>query len=108
VLSAGYLARLNLVGLPAAAVATVRESVFGGVAVAQKIHSPVLLVSVQRAFVHGMDMALLVSAGIALAGVVLTVLFLPQTNATKEPLESGMEAEGEGVANRPATTGEAA
>jgi len=28
-----------------------------------------------------MDMALLVSAGIAVAGVVLTVAFLPQTNA---------------------------
>ena len=36
VLSAGYLARLDLVGLPAAAVAAVRQSVFGGVAVAQQ------------------------------------------------------------------------
>ena len=68
VLSAGYLARLDLSGLPSAAAAVVRQSVFGGVAVAQKLHSPALLASVQTAFVHGMDMALLVSAGIALVG----------------------------------------
>ena len=74
VLSAGYLARLDLAGLPAAAAAAARQSVFGGVAVAQKLHSPALLTSVQTAFVHGMDLALLVSAGIALAGVVLTCL----------------------------------
>ena len=40
VLSAGYLARLKLVGLPATAVAAIRQSVFGGVAVAHQIHSP--------------------------------------------------------------------
>jgi EmrB/QacA subfamily drug resistance transporter len=108
VLSAGYLARLDLVRLPAAAVAAVRQSVFGGVVVAQKLHSPTLLVSVQRAFVHGMDLALLVSAGIALAGVVLTLLFLPQRNVAKKPLTPGMDTEGQGVDNRPVTTGRAA
>jgi EmrB/QacA subfamily drug resistance transporter len=81
VLSAGYLAGLHLSGLPVAAAAAVRQSIFGGVAVAQKIHSPSLLTTVHTAFMHGMDMALLVSAGIAVAGVVLTVAFLPQTNA---------------------------
>jgi len=108
VLSAGYLARLDLVGLPAAAAATVRQSVFGGVAVAGKLHSPALLTSVQRAFVHGMDMALVVSAGVAAAGVVLTVVFLPQTNAAKKPLTPGMDTEGEGVGDQPVTTGRAA
>ena len=85
VLSAGYLARLDLVGLPSAAAAAVRQSVFGGVAVAHQLHSPALLASVQRAFVHGMDLALLVSAGIALAGTVLTILFLPRSNVSEEP-----------------------
>jgi len=89
VLSAGYLARLDLVGLPTAAAAAARQSVFGGVAVAQKLHSPALLASVQRAFVHGMDLALLVSAGIAVAGVVLTVLFLPRSNASMERGQQG-------------------
>ncbi|MGO9965084.1 MAG: MFS transporter [Acidimicrobiales bacterium] len=101
VLSAGYLARLDLVGLPVASVAAVRQSVFGGVAVAGKLHSAALLASVQRAFVHGMDVALLVSAGIALAGVVLTVRFLPQTNA-RQQLAPRIDTEGEGVGDRPA------
>jgi MFS transporter, DHA2 family, multidrug resistance protein len=108
VLSVGYLARLDRVGLPAAAMAAARQSVFGGVAVAQKLHSPALLASVHRAFVHGMDLALLVSAGIALAGLVLTVLSLPQTNASKKPLTTGVDIEGQGVVNRPVTTGRAA
>jgi MFS transporter, DHA2 family, multidrug resistance protein len=62
-----------------------RQSVFGGVAVAHQIHSAALLTSVHTAFVHGMDMALIVSAGIALAGVVLTLLFLPRANAPTDP-----------------------
>jgi MFS transporter, DHA2 family, multidrug resistance protein len=51
VLSAGYLARLNLSGLPPAAAAA-RQSVFGGVAAAQKIHSASLHASAQGAFTH--------------------------------------------------------
>ena len=39
VLSAGYLGRLDLSGLSATAAAAARQSVFGGVAVAQKLHS---------------------------------------------------------------------
>jgi Na+/melibiose symporter-like transporter len=108
VLSAGYLARLNLSGLPAAAAAAVRQSVFGGVAVAGKLHSPALLTSVHRAFVHGMDKVLLVSSGIALAGVVLTVLFLPQTNLSKKPPLPEVNAGGEGVRSRSTTPGQAA
>ena len=107
VLSAGYLARLDLVGLPAAAVAAARQSVFGGVAVAEKIHSPELLVSVHAAFVYGMDVALLVSAGIALAGVALTVLFLPQTNANKS-MTPGRDTDSRAVGKRRLTTGRAA
>jgi EmrB/QacA subfamily drug resistance transporter len=81
VLSAGYLADLNLSFLPGPLAAAVRTSIFGGVAVAQRLHSASLLTSVRTAFVHGMDMALVVSAGIACAGVVLTVVFLPRSNA---------------------------
>jgi DHA2 family multidrug resistance protein-like MFS transporter len=106
VLSAGYLARLDLVGLPAAAVAAARQSVFGGVAVAREVHSPALLASVHRAFVHGMDMALLVSAGIALVGLVLTVLFLPRTNASNKPLEAASDSESDGAGIRPVTVGQ--
>jgi EmrB/QacA subfamily drug resistance transporter len=82
VLSAGYLARLHLTGLPTAAASGARQSIFGGAAVAQQLHSPSFLASVRAAFVHGMDLALLVSAGSAVVGVVLTILFLPKSNTS--------------------------
>jgi Na+/melibiose symporter-like transporter len=84
VLSAGYLARLHVTDLPAAAVAAIRQSVFGGVTVAQQLHSSTLLSSVRGAFVHGMDLALLVSAGFAVVGMVLTILFLPRSNTSNK------------------------
>jgi EmrB/QacA subfamily drug resistance transporter len=100
VLSGGYLARLGLSGLPAPAAAAVRQSVFGGVAVAQKIGSASLLTSVRAAFVHGMDMALVMSAGFALAGVVLTLLFLPPTNPPEAAVQAHAEKEPEVVTTR--------
>ena len=84
VLSAGYLAHLSLSGLPGPAADAARESVFGGVAVAEQLHLPLLLTSVRTAFVQGMDTALLVSAGIALVGAVLSLLYLPKTNASTD------------------------
>jgi DHA2 family multidrug resistance protein-like MFS transporter len=71
----------TLAKLPASAVAAVRDSVFAGMAVAQKLGSPELLATVQRAFVHGIDVMLLASGGIAAAGLVLTLIFLPQRSA---------------------------
>jgi DHA2 family multidrug resistance protein-like MFS transporter len=108
VLSAGYLARLHLSGLPPAAAATVRQSVFGGVAVASKIGSASLLASVRTAFVHGMDLALIVSAGIAMVGIVLTLVFLPASNAPQKTVQLGIGKDGEPAERRPAITGQAA
>jgi MFS family permease len=82
VVSAGYLNHLSLSGLAGPAASAVRQSVFRGVTVADQLHLPSLLTSVRAAFVQGMDTALIVSAGIGLAGVVLALLFLPQTNAS--------------------------
>ena len=59
------------------AASAVRASVYEGVAVARQLHSGPLLASVHAAFVHGMDVALLVSAAIAAAGILLTLAFLP-------------------------------
>ena len=84
VLSTLYLSHLALSGLAAPLAAAVRQSVFGGVAVAQQLGSAALLDSVRDAFVTGMDAALLASAGIALAGCVLTLLFLPRSNGLQE------------------------
>src|ERR671934_458591 len=72
-----YQSQLALGGLPPAAAAVVRQSVFAGVAVAQRIHSPALLGSVRESFVSGMDAALFASAGIAALAMVVAVVFMP-------------------------------
>jgi MFS family permease len=82
-LTAVYLGHLDLAGLSAPAADETRRSVFGGVAVAHQTHSQPLLDSVEAAFTHGLDEALVISAGIALAGAVLALLFLPRTNSAK-------------------------
>jgi MFS transporter, DHA2 family, multidrug resistance protein len=76
-LASAYVSRLHLAGLPPVGATAVRQSVFGGVAVARALHSPPLLTSVRAAFVHGADVALAVSAGFALACLLLSLLFLP-------------------------------
>jgi EmrB/QacA subfamily drug resistance transporter len=93
VLSSIYLSHLALSGIAAPAAAAVRQSVFGGVAVAQQLGSPALLHSVRSAFVDGMDVALAVSAGIAVAGLILTLVFLPRANALhdNQQVESDQE-----------------
>jgi hypothetical protein len=69
VLASAYVARLDLAALPAAAATAVRQSVFGGDAVAHTLRSSTLTQAVHLAFVHGMDASLSVSAGIAFAGI---------------------------------------
>jgi EmrB/QacA subfamily drug resistance transporter len=83
VLSSAYQAQLNLAGLPAALAQAAKASLFGGLAVAQRLRSASLLESVRAAFVHGMDVSLVVAAGIALAGLVLTLVFLPAVKMAK-------------------------
>jgi EmrB/QacA subfamily drug resistance transporter len=77
VLVSGYHADLNVAALPPALADAVRLSVFAGVRVAETVHSPSLLLSVRQAFVHGMDLALLVSAGIAAVAMLLALAFMP-------------------------------
>jgi MFS transporter, DHA2 family, multidrug resistance protein len=72
-----YQANLDLAGVPPSLAGVVKQSVFGGVAVAQKVHSAALLESVRGAFVQGMDAALLVSASIAAVATLLALIFLP-------------------------------
>jgi MFS transporter, DHA2 family, multidrug resistance protein len=83
VLSSVYQGSLHLVGLPPVAAKLVQESVFGGMAVAHQLGSVPLLESVRAAFAQGMDVALLVSAGIAAAGIVLALAFLPGSATSK-------------------------
>jgi EmrB/QacA subfamily drug resistance transporter len=83
VLSSVYLSKLQLTGLPTAVASVVRQSLFGGLEVAAKLHSPVLLRMVQSAFVNGMDVSLVVAGGMAIGGLVLTLLFLPSKTTPK-------------------------
>ncbi|MBB4912448.1 MFS transporter [Actinophytocola algeriensis] len=94
VLNAGYADNLTLTGLPAQAADAVRDSVFAGVAVADQLGSAALLTEVRTAFVDGLVQLAWVGAAVTVAGVVLTLLFLP-ARATRvaatapEPAESG-------------------
>jgi hypothetical protein len=92
VLSSAYQSQVNIVGLPSAIANVVKEGLFGGLAVALKLGSAPLLESVRTAFVHGMDVSLVVAAGIAAAGFVLTLAFLPGRVPSKaggiEPVEA--------------------
>jgi Na+/melibiose symporter-like transporter len=94
VLNAGYSGHLTLTGLPAQAADAVRDSVFAGVAVADQLGSAALLAEVRAAFVAGLDQLVWVAAAIAVAGAVVTLLFLP-ARATRvagtepEPAQSG-------------------
>jgi Na+/melibiose symporter-like transporter len=77
VLNSAYRDRLDLAGLPARVADAVKDNVAAGVAVAERLGSPVLLVMVRSAFVHGMDTMLAVSGAVTAAGAVLALALLP-------------------------------
>lgn len=81
VLNGGYHARLDLAGLPPRVAEVVRDSAAAGVAVAHQLGSAALLAAVRAAFVHGMDLLLWVSAGLAVVGMLLALAFLPERAA---------------------------
>jgi hypothetical protein len=71
----------------------VKDSVFGGLAMAGQLRSAALAESVRSAFVQGMDVALLVSAGITLVGLLLALASMPGRSAA---IEAGPEPERKG------------
>jgi DHA2 family multidrug resistance protein-like MFS transporter len=93
VLATAYVARLDLARLPAAAATAVRQSVFGGDTVARQLRSSSLTHSVHAAFVHGMDRSLTVSAGIAFAGVLLALIFVPRIKLPEHDDETAISKE---------------
>jgi len=88
VLVAVYQANLTLNGLPPAAAATTRQSVFAGVAVAATTHSAGLLANVRESFVRGMDSALVASAAVAGLAMLVALLFMPGRDAARAPAEA--------------------
>jgi EmrB/QacA subfamily drug resistance transporter len=78
-LSAGYLGRLRVHGLSHSAAGAARDSVTGADGVAARLHDPALLASAHGAFVHGMNLVMMVCGASALAAAVLGLLFLPDS-----------------------------
>ena len=87
VLNATYRGQFDLTGVPARIADAARDSVFAGVAAARQLGSVSLLHSVRAAFVDGMDLMLWVCAAIAVAGVVLALVFLPGRTAAATTTE---------------------
>ncbi|PXY26366.1 MFS transporter [Prauserella flavalba] len=87
VLNAGYTSAVDVTGLPPAAADAVRDSAAAGVQAARDL--PGLLGSVHEAFVTGMTATLWVSVAFAVAGVALTLRFLPRRPEDVVRAESG-------------------
>ncbi len=77
VLNATYQGRVAVDGLPASAAEAVRQSVFGGLVVAQQVGSSALAESVRTSFVAGMDDASRAAAIIAAVAAVVALAVLP-------------------------------
>jgi DHA2 family multidrug resistance protein-like MFS transporter len=77
VLNSAYRARLDLTGLPSQASDAIRDNVAAGALVARQLGSAELLAMVEGAFIHGMDVLLACSGGIAAGAAVLALAFLP-------------------------------
>jgi predicted MFS family arabinose efflux permease len=90
VLSSIYLSKLQLTGLPPAVASIVRQSLFGGLAVAARLHSTALLNMVRDAFVKGMDVSLIVGGCMAIAGLLLALVFLPSKTTPKAKSPAGV------------------
>jgi Na+/melibiose symporter-like transporter len=81
VLNRGYRDGLSLEGLSDPVAEAVRRSVTAGVEVSRRIGSDALLSQVQHAFLNGMSLLLWVCGGIAAAGILFSLLFLPGRSA---------------------------
>jgi hypothetical protein len=94
VVNSGYRAELDVHSLSPDAAAAVRDGVSTGTRTARALGSPELLESVQRAFIHGMDVMLATGVGIAILGLVLGVLFLPDRSG-QGPVDAETSDSGE-------------
>jgi EmrB/QacA subfamily drug resistance transporter len=91
IVSSVYIARLGDARIPAALASAARDSVFAGVATAEKLGSQLALHAVRAAFTDGLAAALAVSACIAIAGLILAILFMPSRRSTARFLATGKE-----------------
>jgi EmrB/QacA subfamily drug resistance transporter len=76
-LSAAYVDRLDVAGLPAPAAAAARDSVAAAAAVARQLGDGALLLNAREAYTYGMSVVLLACAALAVLGAVLVALRMP-------------------------------
>jgi EmrB/QacA subfamily drug resistance transporter len=79
VISAGYLAHLNLIGLPAGVRPVARQGIADAIVIGQRFGSTTLITSAKVGFSNGLDSSLIVVAAAAIAGLLLALAFLPNT-----------------------------
>ncbi|MFB6889765.1 DHA2 family efflux MFS transporter permease subunit [Kitasatospora sp. NPDC056327] len=84
-LSAGYLSRISVDGIPEPAASAVKDSVAAANVVAEELQVPGLMESAHGAFVHGMSSVLTVSGVVSLVAAVLAAVFLPSLARSKGP-----------------------
>ncbi|NEB81701.1 DHA2 family efflux MFS transporter permease subunit [Streptomyces sp. SID14478] len=72
-----YTSRLSTTGLPDAAAGAARDSVIGAHVVAGRLGDHALAASANAAYVHGMDLALVVIGIVALAAALLSAALMP-------------------------------
>ncbi|MET7297849.1 MFS transporter [Embleya sp. NPDC005575] len=102
VLASAYLDRIDTNGRPDEIADTARDSIGGAVKAAGRTGDPALLDSARDAFVHGMDLSLLICGVASVLMAVAVAIFLPRrTVATPVPApgptgpgESGHDREG--------------
>ena len=78
VLNSTYQGSVSVSGLPSDVAATVKDSVFGGLAVAAQVGSQALLESVRTAFVAGIDDALRAAAMFLAVAAVAALVIMPR------------------------------
>ena len=87
VLNTAYRAQVDVAGLPGPAAEAVKDSVSGGLAVAARLGSPDLAISVREAFVAGMGSQMWVACALGVVGLVFTLWKLPNTRPGEATVE---------------------
>ncbi|HVX42405.1 MAG TPA: MFS transporter [Mycobacteriales bacterium] len=83
-LNSSYRAGLDTGGLPAAAAHQARRGIGAAAQIAERTGNRPLLDSARHAFAHGLDVIALTCTGVALAGIVAAIVFLPHQSETHE------------------------
>jgi EmrB/QacA subfamily drug resistance transporter len=103
-LSQVYTDRLQVTGLPATAATVAQDSIAGAVTIAGRTGNAALVASAQTSYIAGMQAVLVACAVLAVAGAVLTLVFMPGRSQGRQEGDSAVSS-GEPVRARSAPAG---